>query len=363
MATDALWVGGAGVSYTDVEDRKLIHAIFSDGRVEGLELSVGAGLSVTVAKGAAVIRDSTSTGSYLVVLDAATSCAVPANSANTAIYLTVDPTTAQPAVVAGPSVPTRPYFVLGSVTTAASTVTSTTFANRVLSDFTPAIGRYLKRAGDTVSGPLTLTSGASISQSGSFTLDNSGLQTDKGIKYGDAVYATRRAYSRHERTVSQNIRSGVWTALDYDETAIRVANDYSATDADFFRTNVWTVPVSGYYSITGRASWQNLGNAVAQGSRQSSVAILSATTGAVLRRIICQFFADSLLSDVTFGGPNYPDRTVTRTFVDQTAIWWENCIDLGINQKIRLEVLQGQPSTTISVLPGATGMVRLLQAD
>jgi hypothetical protein len=361
MPSDALWVQASGVSYSDIEDRKLIHAIFADGRVEGLELSVGAGLDVRVAPGSAVIRDATHTGSYLAVLDSATSRPIPANSANVALYLTVDPVTAEVAVAAGPSVPTLPFYVLGGATSGASTVAAASHANRVLSDFTPAIGRYLKRAGDTITGPISLDGGGSISRPGAFLLDGNGIQAQQGIRIGNAAVPTKRYMSRHERTTSQNIPSGTWHAVDLDDLWARGFNDYSPSNADTFSGATWTVPVSGWYHLTGRAFWEDIGGATANGSRQSSIAILN-PGGAVSRRFYGEYFQDTTLSGITFAGATYPARQVTRNFLDQRMIWWEAGLDLVAGQMVQLHVAQSQ-GKTITVAAGASATLRLLQAD
>lgn len=361
MPTDALWVAGEGISYTDEEDRKLIHAIFADGRVEGLELSVSSGLTVRVAPGSAVIRDHTGKGSYLATLTVAETDAVPANATNIAVYLVVNPITAEVTVQAGPSVPEDPFYVLGAATTGGSTVLSVNNANRVLSDFTPAVGRFLKRSGDTVSGALNLDSNGSIASPSSFLLDKDGIRAQKGVRLGSAAEHTKRYLSRHERSVSQNIVTGDWASIDFDDLPVRAFNDYSTANNDTYAGSTWTVPVSGFYAVSGRAFWDDIGGSTANGARESSIVVLN-SAGAVTRRIFGQYFQDSTLSSITMSGSDWAHRNVTKTYLDQRMIWWEAGIDLLVGEKIELQVLQTQGST-IAVVAGATGLLRLLQAD
>lgn len=116
MATEALWVQDAGVTYTAAEDRKLFPAIWgNEGILHGLTVTPGAGRSVSVAAGRATVDDGGG-GYYVAFLDAAAEVSLSANSSGTTrtdlIYLQVNPTTAAVTVGALP----------GSVSTPANAV-------------------------------------------------------------------------------------------------------------------------------------------------------------------------------------------------------------------------------------------------
>lgn len=119
---EALWTQLSGVDYSAAEDRRLITAVYNPGVINGLTITAGSGLAVSVSAGRAVVSDGLG-GGYLCYFDAATTVSSLPASSTANIYVSVHPTTGQALLTAATTPPTDSLSI-GSVTTSVGAVTS-----------------------------------------------------------------------------------------------------------------------------------------------------------------------------------------------------------------------------------------------
>lgn len=260
---EALWVQAAGVDYSAAEDRRLISSIFNPGIVTGLGISAGAGLSVLVGAGRAIVPDGQG-GAYLCYFDAATTRGGLAANGSNSLYCVVNTTTGQATIETG-ATPTFPFVRLGGAVTGAAAVTSTSrgaTASLVLEALTPA--------SLTIAGILVATA--------------TGLTAPKGIRLGGAANAQMRYAARAARALTrQLIPTATFTTVLFDRLD-HEANDYGGTSVNLSGANqgLFVAPVAGTYQVSGEAHFVNQ---VGASNTRRQMRIVGRTSAGVARWI------------------------------------------------------------------------------
>jgi len=326
---DALWVPGTGVSYTADESRKLLYGIYTPGVISGLTLATGSGFNVNVSAGFAAVPDSSGTGMYLASLDTTTPRLISAN-ATSSIYLVVDPVTATCTLSSG-SVPTNPYLTIGQGTAGALNTTSVSTTGRSTADFRSTAGLFVKKAGDSISGPLTTTA---LTVSTSLVV-NGTAQLVQGARLGAAATPTKRLYLRMLRTTAQSIpdssTTNVWTTLT-GFTSSPNTNDYGGTVVDLAAGKL-IAPVSGSYLVGGNATFAN--TAADKGKRRA--------------RIVMYDPANTLIWNIEM--PRLSSSEVT----DNDHVVFNAAVSMGAGSYLLFQVQQGQ-GTALSINPAGQGL-------
>lgn len=330
---EALWVQQAGVDYSATEDRRLISALSSVGVVNGLVISAGAGLQVSVSAGTAIVDDGAA-GAYVAYTTTATTLTLPA-SATTNIYITVNTTTAVVTVTSG-STPAGPYLAIGSATTNGTVVTTIPNAGISLSRALPpnAQGSYLKLTGGTVSGATTFT--APMTANGLITA-NGGINAPDGVRLGGASPTARHYIAITDTSTVTTTINRFATSTDFSvresiqwNTASVGTTDYATNPFNPATPYDFKAGVAGYYALSGYVN----------------------TTGATsaTRRILFTVMTGTDITLETYAGATKDD-----------VVTFSGVVPLAVGQSVRVRLAHnlGGP---MDVQNGRVNF-RLIQAD
>lgn len=271
----------AGTTTDPGEFRRLLARLFSPGVVNGLTLTAGTGLAVTVAPGNAAAGDANSI--TFLPYPAAVSLTALAPNAVTTVYATYR-TTGDLQAYLTTAVPATPYEVVGTATTNATAVTSvdnstapaTTAGRRHQSEYPAVVGRYFSTQakidassfGLAVAGVLDATPGRAV---------NAPL----GVRLGATTAPMARYYVRTYRNATQSIPNNAWTPVGFNVDSV-IRNDYATIDPASYPTpphnaggdvtaqrRFYAGP-AGTYTFSGRITFDSPAGAVA-GDRRGRI--------------------------------------------------------------------------------------------
>ena len=274
---EALWSQIAGVDYSAAEDRRLISAIYTNGVINGLGLSAGAGLALVVSAGRAVVPDGTG-GAYLCYFDSSTTIPSLPASSTVQVWVTVNTTNGQATLGAGTSLPTTPYITIGSAVTSASAVTTVNNVRTLAASpagVTPT--QYLPITGGSLTGSAVLN--ATRLTTPAFDATASFLRAPRGVMFGAASGATMRHGCRVYRTGDAAVPNATWQGLRFDSTD-RTVSDYGTATSAFPAGGAPTTdgtrfiaPVAGDYAISGNTFF----DPNATGTRRARIRVFTNT--------------------------------------------------------------------------------------